>query len=270
MLKDLLNIEKEAIERIENHYSDDKFLISVFQWFWKEALNISNNNIECRTTDRYIAIYLKNSKKIICYIEPIAQQIKVAFWAQYYSYIAKNCPDLHISSFQRWAGANREVKCMILTNYQEQALIAFEILFQFKKYGKIIEIKNTLELDFSNPEEITNLDSEIFEGAKKQIVVNFYERDVKGRRICLNHFGYTCSVCEFNFEKQYGKIGENFIHVHHIKPIASIKQTYQLNPIEDLRPVCPNCHAMLHAKNPPYSIHELKIIRNNIKIKVFE
>ncbi len=263
MLKDLLNIEKEAIERIEDHYSEDKFLISVFQWFWKEALSISNNNIECRTTDRYIAIYLKNSKTIVCYIEPIAQQIKVAFWGEYYSYIAKNCPDLHIAPFQRWAGANRELKCIILTNYQEQALTAFEIIFQFKKYGRIIEIKSKLE--FSYPEEIINSDIEIFEGAKKQIIVNFYERDAKGRRICLNHFGYTCSVCDFDFEKQYGEIGKNFIHVHHITPIASIKQTYQLNPIEDLRPVCPNCHAMLHTKNPPYSINELNEIKNSVK-----
>lgn len=38
----------------------------------------------------------------------------------------------------------------------------------------------------------------------------------------------------------------------------------QIDPISDLRPVCPNCHAMLHKKNPPYTIDELReIIHQN-------
>ena len=65
-------------------------------------------------------------------------------------------------------------------------------------------------------------------------------------------------VCNFNFEKTYGDIGKGFIHVHHLNQISTIGEGYQINPIEDLRPVCPNCHAMLHQKNPPYPIDELK------------
>jgi 5-methylcytosine-specific restriction protein A len=30
--------------------------------------------------------------------------------------------------------------------------------------------------------------------------------------------------------------------------------------VNDLKPVCPNCHAMLHRRTPPYSIEELGII----------
>ncbi len=58
--------------------------------------------------------------------------------------------------------------------------------------------------------------------------------------------------------KFYGQIGEGFIHVHHLKPLSEIGQEYEVDPIEDLRPVCPNCHAMLHRKKPPYTIEQLK------------
>ena len=34
---------------------------------------------------------------------------------------------------------------------------------------------------------------------------------------------------------------------------------YQVDPVRDLRPVCPNCHAMLHQRRPgPFGIEELK------------
>ncbi|WP_444659086.1 hypothetical protein ACRQV7_00760 [Caproiciproducens sp. R2] len=35
-------------------------------------------------------------------------------------------------------------------------------------------------------------------------------------------------------------------------------EEYIVDPIEDLEPVCPNCHAMLHRTAPPLSIEELK------------
>jgi hypothetical protein len=37
-------------------------------------------------------------------------------------------------------------------------------------------------------------------------------------------------------------------------------ETYRLDPIEDLRPVCPNCHAMLRQQKPALKIEELKAI----------
>lgn len=98
------------------------------------------------------------------------------------------------------------------------------------------------------------------EGATRQVTVNVYERSAEARTICINHYGVNCEVCGFNFEKTYGKIGEGFIHVHHLKPLAEALKGYKLNPIKDLRPVCPNCHAMLHQRKPAYSIEELKTI----------
>jgi len=110
-------------------------------------------------------------------------------------------------------------------------------------------------------EEVTET---YFEGATKLIKVNLYERNHDARQKCIDHYGVICQVCKFSFEKVYGVIGEAYIHVHHLKPLSEIGEEYELDPIKDLRPVCANCHSMLHRKKPSYTIDELKsIIRKN-------
>ncbi len=63
-----------------------------------------------------------------------------------------------------------------------------------------------------------------------------------------------------------GEVGRDFIHVHHISFISSMKgREHKVNPKTDLIPVCPNCHAILHRKiNGKYlSPSELKNIINH-------
>jgi 5-methylcytosine-specific restriction protein A len=86
----------------------------------------------------------------------------------------------------------------------------------------------------------------VVEGAKTNVVVNKYERDRRARARCIQYYGAKCSVCDLEFDKRYSGLGKGFIHVHHIVPIATIGKQYKLNPVKDLRPVCPNCHAILH------------------------
>lgn len=122
----------------------------------------------------------------------------------------------------------------------------------FKIYEQIHDSLN----DSIFPDEVPNT-IEIFEGAKKQITVNAYERNTKARQKCIKHYGTECFVCSFDFERTYGERGKEFIHVHHLIQLATIGREYQVDPIEDLRPVCPNCHAMLH-RNPFFTIDQLK------------
>lgn len=98
----------------------------------------------------------------------------------------------------------------------------------------------------------------VIEGAKKTVVVNKYERDPAARNRCIAKWGVKCSVCGFNFEERYGALGKGFIHVHHLIPLSEIGEEYKLNPEKDLRPVCPNCHAMIHRSNPPIPIEKMK------------
>ena len=110
--------------------------------------------------------------------------------------------------------------------------------------------------EFLLPEEVSATVS-LIEGAVSKVSVNAYERNNEARRQCLDYHGYSCCICGFNFEAVYGEAGENFIHVHHIRPLSEIGQEYIINPIEDLKPVCPNCHAIIHRRIPAYTIEEV-------------
>jgi 5-methylcytosine-specific restriction protein A len=103
-----------------------------------------------------------------------------------------------------------------------------------------------------------NYQGSFTEGETNLILQTRFERNPIARKACLHHYGYSCAVCDFNFEDTYGDIGKKFIHVHHLLPMATIRAEYKINAIKDLRPVCPNCHAMLHTNNPPLTIAKLR------------
>lgn len=115
------------------------------------------------------------------------------------------------------------------------------------------------EISFLDEVEIES-SSPLTEGLMKQVFVNRYERNRKARSICISHYGAKCMICGFDFEEVYGPIGKNKIHVHHVTPIAKMGGNYKVNPLSDLRPVCPNCHTIIHSKYKPFTIEEVKEI----------
>jgi len=96
------------------------------------------------------------------------------------------------------------------------------------------------------------------EGAVRTTTVVTYERNPAARAACIAHHGLACSACDMNFEDVYGSIGAGFIHVHHLREISTIGAQYEVDPIADLRPLCPNCHAMVHRRQPAMSIEALR------------
>lgn len=94
------------------------------------------------------------------------------------------------------------------------------------------------------------------EGQSNEYLSKRYERSTKNRAVCLAFHGYSCSVCKISFETVYGELGKNFIHVHHLEPLA-LSGAVVIDPIRDLIPICPNCHAMLHRRWPPLTPEEL-------------
>ena len=85
-----------------------------------------------------------------------------------------------------------------------------------------------------------------------------YERDGAARQACIRHYGLACVVCGLVFEERYGELGSDYIHVHHLVPISEIGASYQVDPIRYLRPICANCHAMVHCRSPPLPVEELR------------
>ena len=139
-----------------------------------------------------------------------------------------------------------------------------------EKSGTSVNKRKEIYCDFlklidNKPEQTIYADEvdenvEYAEGKTRKVLVNNYERNPIARKKCIEHFGVTCQVCTFDFEKIYGEIGKEFIHVHHKIDISTIGNEYSVDPINDLIPVCPNCHSMLHKKKPTYTIEELKEI----------
>ena len=108
-------------------------------------------------------------------------------------------------------------------------------------------------------EEVTAEQARTFrEGATRQIFVNAYERNAGARAACIAHFGTVCRVCETDLVAIYGEVARGYIQVHHLRSLADVGGQYEVNPLTDLIPVCPNCHVMLHQRRPAYTPEELR------------
>lgn len=86
-----------------------------------------------------------------------------------------------------------------------------------------------------------------------------YEADPDAARICRVHHGPVCSACGLDPEAVFGAAGAGVLQVHHIVPPALLSDEYELDPVTDLVPLCPTCHAVAHAGVPdPYTPAELR------------
>ncbi len=103
------------------------------------------------------------------------------------------------------------------------------------------------------------------EGATKRVTVNAYERDRNARAKCIKYHGLKCSACGFEMAELYGEFGEGVIHVHHLRELSSLNKEYEVDPENDLAPVCPNCHTILHTQSPAMSITDLRKLLANRK-----
>ena len=111
--------------------------------------------------------------------------------------------------------------------------------------------------DFKMPDEVET-EAVHYEGAIKSVTVNKYERNVEAREKCISHYGCKCFACGLVLQDKYGEEAQGFIQVHHLKALADVGAEYKVDPINDLRPVCPTCHAVIHLRKPGYSIEEIQ------------
>jgi hypothetical protein len=66
-----------------------------------------------------------------------------------------------------------------------------------------------------------------------------------------------CIACGFAFEQRYGPIGADFIEMHHESPVAALRGRSAVTP-EQLKPLCANCHRIVHRQQPMLTITQLK------------
>ncbi len=130
----------------------------------------------------------------------------------------------------------------------------------FKRYIEFREYEQ--EIDFeSKQKESKEVQESRTEGGEKIVVSRVAERDSRLRKAAIIIHGLMCAACGFDFERKYGRLGERFIEIHHIKKLRNGEEFSIVNtsPENDLIPLCSNCHRMVHRKrNVVLSITELK------------
>ncbi|MBP9119665.1 MAG: HNH endonuclease [Ignavibacterium sp.] len=74
--------------------------------------------------------------------------------------------------------------------------------------------------------------------------------------------GFSCRVCDFNFQDTYGEVGRGFAEAHHIIALSKLTNQVHTKPA-DLISVCSNCHRMLHRMEGQMS--DFKTLRKRLK-----
>lgn len=162
------------------------------------------------------------------------------------------------SAFVREAAHSRSGK--VRTESLHQRSNSVGLVLYAKQYcaskgsGEVFEAAEATQ-EVSDAEE---QDEIFFEGNPISTTLNRYERNLQSRERCLGHHGRRCCVCGFSFSEMYGDVAEKYIHVHHLTPVATIGTKYEIDPIADLRPICANCHAVIHLRQPPFTIAEMQ------------
>lgn len=178
-------------------------------------------------------------------------------WRPPYDKLARYAQRIDVDEWQDFVPDGVEVEILGKVPPNEIQMAVFEI---DKGVSKIRQALTGNQITTELPEEVEGDErsKKYVEGAVKTIIVNAYERSSKAKARCLAHYGWQCAVCGLAMEDLYGELGERVIHVHHLRELSSVGKQYQVDPIEDLRPVCPNCHAILHTRKPAHSIEELR------------
>lgn len=97
------------------------------------------------------------------------------------------------------------------------------------------------------------------EGARKEMELEKAYRNRAARNDCIAYWGAQCQVCGLRFKDDYGELGADYIEVHHLVPVSSREGEYDIDPVNDLVPLCSNCHSMIHRSGAmPMSLSELR------------
>ena len=73
------------------------------------------------------------------------------------------------------------------------------------------------------------------------------------------HGKLACLACGFDFEETFGLRGKGYIECHHVVPVSELRPDARTR-VEDLVPVCSNCHKMLHRRRPWLSVAQLSAL----------
>ncbi len=135
------------------------------------------------------------------------------------------------------------------------------------------DVKSAIEqISLRGKIQILPIEEIVSEGKIMSRNIQTRERSSRLREIALEYFSRNnmiyCDCCGFNFPIYYGSsYGKDCIEIHHIKPIFqyqgdSFKQVVD-NALQNLLPVCPNCHRVIHKNH--IGSEEIEAFKNTIR-----
>lgn len=128
-----------------------------------------------------------------------------------------------------------------------------------------------LSLIGTSEAEALALDDLEFEAPEGRIMTRVHlcrERNIalvkKKKSAALRKHGcLACEICGFDFWRTYGERGREFIECHHTLPISLLGE-HGKTSISDLALVCSNCHRIIHARRPWWTVDEARAALDSI------
>lgn len=166
------------------------------------------------------------------------------------------------STFQRYGYADNTIDGFQITPLGKQFVNAkIEMIKYLFASGDMdfIDISSTCDdiLNSDTDREIFPLTETVVEGRKStQREIIIYERSAQLRQVAKQHFLSTdgllyCDCCHYEYTHFHNEpFNQSCIEIHHKKPLylyqdSDIERTFQ-QALDNLMPVCPNCHRLIH------------------------
>ena len=144
----------------------------------------------------------------------------------------------------------RKIRCVAGDEFFLERIGESEFEFSFKRNRAHEHVSPSISSNESSDDILSAIEGEPGSPSFKR------KRCSELRLGALKKWGNRCSCCGYNFADNFDGLRKDCIEIHHLNQLS-------LNPgrlvtVNDLRPLCPNCHRAIHTRDPAYSITELR------------
>jgi predicted HNH restriction endonuclease len=107
---------------------------------------------------------------------------------------------------------------------------------------------------------------EFGEGRRMSAERQFFARNPALVAAAKKKHGFVCQICNFDFGRAYGPLGEGYIEAHHLNPLSERDPSTWTDKlrtsVNEVCVLCSNGHRMVHRRRPALSIDEVrKVLR---------
>lgn len=139
-------------------------------------------------------------------------------------------------------------------------------------YGDTVEVARALDGNHGDRGAllIYSEDGAVSEGEVSTVQRKARQRSQRLREAAVRYYAredgrIVCAACGFDFQEFYGDLGEGYIQIHHERPLFQYEEegieTYLPAALRHVKPLCANCHCMIHRRRgAPLPVEELRAL----------